>query len=294
MGTHANSRLLAVLSILLCPLGAHAGLPLETETARLLKAGALKVESSVEYQTSPEGFEVDVPLAFEYGITDYLELLVEPTVFSNIRPEIGRKVHGVGDLEITLSWLFFEERPLIPALALAGEVKVPTASDVAIGTGETDYSPFLIASKRFGKWDTHLNFGYAILGEPPGVSLNDIFTYAAAAEYHVTPRWDLVAEVVGNTSSSPTTTQPTAQPPDAPGAGEGGGEGPGNPGSENTLVPEAAGNEIVGLVGARFRVLPNLIISAGLAYDNNHALLFRPGVTYRFDDIPALFRGHRL
>ena len=65
----------------------------------------------------------------------------------------------------------------IPALAMAAEVKVPTADDVLIGTGETDYSPFLVASKRFGSWDTHVNFGYAILGEPPGTKLNNIFTF---------------------------------------------------------------------------------------------------------------------
>ncbi len=277
------------------PALAHAGQPLETETARLRPRGQFQFETTFEYQTSPEGFETAVPLAFEYGITNDLELLVEPVVHANIRPEVGRKAKGVGDLEITLTYLFFHERAWIPALALAGEVKIPTASDTLIGTGETDYSPFLIASKSFGsRWDTHVNFGYAILGEPPGVKLDNIFTYAAAAEYHlISHRLDIVGELVGNTSSSPTTIE--APMPGGPGSGEGPAvrarpdRSDARPGirqaqaSESGASTEAAGEEIAGLVGARYYIRPNLFLSIGASYDNNRAILIRPGVTVRFN-----------
>ena len=61
-----------------------------------------------------------------------------------------------------------KQRPYLPALAVAGEVKVPTSRNTLIGTGEVDYTPYLIASKRFGNFDVHANVGYALLGEPPG------------------------------------------------------------------------------------------------------------------------------
>jgi len=259
----------------------HASQPLETETARLLPAGTLRIEATYEYQQSPEGNETAVPFGFEYGITNSLALLVEPVFYTTIRPEIGRKAIGVGDLEMTLFYRFFDEKALWPALAIAGEVKVPTATDPLIGTGETDYTPFLIASKRIGRCDVHLNFGYGILGEPPGVTLNNIFTYAAALEYHVIDRkLDLVAELVGNTSSSP--SGPQAEAPDVP--------LPGEPGSEAGLVPEAAGQEITGTLGMRYYIRSNAFLSVGITYDNNSALLVRPGFTYRFSDILRFFR----
>lgn len=256
----------------------YASQPLETETARLLKAGSFKVDATYEYQTSSEGTEHAVPLAFEYGVTDYLGLLVEPVVYTAILPKAGRKATGLGDLEITLFYLFLDESPTFPALAIAGEVKVPTADNALIGTGETDYTPFLIASKQFGQWNTHVNFGYSILGEPPGVTLKNIFTYAAAVEYRLNEQWDLVAEVIGSTSSSP-----------RGGRGESPGEGTRarateqNPGAENFVVPEASGAEVAGLLGARYYIRrPNLFLSIGVTYDNSNAVLLRPGVTWRF------------
>ena len=38
-----------------------------------------------------------------------------------------------------------------PALALAGELKVPTGESPLIGSDQFDYSAYAIASKRFGR-----------------------------------------------------------------------------------------------------------------------------------------------
>lgn len=42
----------------------YAGQPLETETARLLKARSFKIENTFEYQTSSEGTEINVPFVY--------------------------------------------------------------------------------------------------------------------------------------------------------------------------------------------------------------------------------------
>ncbi|MBI3811973.1 MAG: hypothetical protein HY283_07195 [Nitrospirae bacterium] len=86
---------------------AHAAQPLETETARLLEAGSLEIEGTFEYQTSSEGTETAVPMVFGYGLTDNLELLVEPAFYTAICPKVGRQAIGRGDLEVTLTQLFF-------------------------------------------------------------------------------------------------------------------------------------------------------------------------------------------
>lgn len=257
--------LLSALSFI--SLSAHAGQPLETETARLLPAGWLKVESTFEFQTSPDGKEYDLPFALEYGIADRLEVLIEPVFFTAIRPSSGKGATGLGDLEITLSYLLLAERDILPALAPAFEVKVPTATERLIGTKQTDYRFLLIASKRFGALDAHVNVGYTLVGSPEGTQLDDVFDYALAAEYALSPRVEVVAEVLGNTAAAPESS-----------SGEGAG-----PASQNAVVPEAPGTEVTGLVGARYYLEPNFFLSLGVSYDNNNAFLVRPGVTFEFD-----------
>jgi hypothetical protein len=236
-----------------------ASQPLETESARILPAGAVKVEATTELQTSSDGRERAFPLAIEYGLASRLELAVEPVPRTIIAPKIGRRASGPGDLEVTLTWRAIDEAQYRPALAVAGEVKLPTAKDVLIGTGKRDYTVLAIASKRAGRLDTHVNLGYTIVGSPPGVQLRNLIDYAIAQEIHVTPRLDVVAEILGNTSS---TGEVGEQPA--------------------SVTPEAAGGERSALAGIRFAVLPKVWVAAGVSYDSNHAFLLRTGITFRF------------
>src|SRR5438445_12900215 len=81
---------------LACAAGlAGASIPLETETARTLAKHHSEADAAFEYQKSADGYESAVPLAFEYGILENLELLVEPVVFTAIRPDTGRKATGL-------------------------------------------------------------------------------------------------------------------------------------------------------------------------------------------------------
>ncbi|MDB5035725.1 MAG: hypothetical protein JWQ98_2966 [Chlorobi bacterium] len=237
--------------------------PLETETARTLPAGRGKIAANLEYQTAAEGSEIAVPLELEYGITDDLQVIVEPVAYTSIRPKAGRTASGLGDLEATLTYRFVREEASIPALALAGEIKIPVAGDTLIGTGKTDYAAYLIASKRFGPVDMHANIGYSILGNPPGIRLSDVVNGSLAAEYHVSPVIDIVGEVFASTASVPET-------------GENGVT------SESLAAPEAAGGEAFITIGGRYFFQPNLYFAFAISYDNNNALLFRPGLALEF------------
>ena len=92
------------LASLCVALPTRASQPLETETARLPEAGALEFESTVECQTSSDGQELAIPLALTYGITDRLEFLVEPVLYTRIMPDQGSTETGIGDVETTLTW----------------------------------------------------------------------------------------------------------------------------------------------------------------------------------------------
>jgi len=251
--------LLAITATALC-----AGLPLETESARLNPNNTFSLSAAAEFQTSREGTERATPLAFEYGLTNRLEVLVEPVFYTAIRPSKGANATGMGDLEVTLNYLMHREESTLPAIAIAGEVKVPTAKNMQIGTGKADYTGYLIASKRFRQFDTHVNLGYTIVGQPAGQTLNNLFSYAAAIEYRLSTTWDIVTEAYGNTSTLVETQDAV------------------NGVGESTVTPEASGGELVGMVGGRYRVSAHFLFAFGVSYDNSNALLFVPGLEYRF------------
>jgi hypothetical protein len=252
---------LALLSAML-PLNAHAQV-LETEESKPLAPGVVHVGAGLEFQTSKEGTETALPLAWEYGLTNRMTLLVEPVCFTGIRPNIGARATGLGDLEVTLFYQLMSERSVVPAITISGEIKVPTARNNLIGTGKTDLTPYLIVSKRTGRFFTSVNLSYTFLGKPRGVAVSNLFNYALGTICTASPKSILFAEVYGNTSAL------------------GGGEAPeGTTASANTA--ELAGGETVGALGYGYYVRRNMLLSLGVSYDNNQAVLFRPGIEWGF------------
>jgi hypothetical protein len=249
----------ALIAVLTPVPWARAAQPLETETARTPRAHEVQIDATFERQTSESGREIATPLAFEYGLTDRLEVLLEPVFYTSIQPTMGPGAKGMGDLEATLTAVVRAETRRTPALAAAFEVKIPTTHDPLIGTGKTDYTGYLIASKRMGRVDLHANFGYSMLGRPAGVDLNNIFNYAVAAEWTLSRRLDLVGEVIHNTAALP----------------EGSSE------SESGVAQEVAGAETVGMLGARVHTNDGITFALGVSYDNNQAWLVRPGITLK-------------
>ncbi|MEO8210611.1 MAG: transporter [bacterium] len=232
---------------------------LETETTRLLPKGWLKLGAAYEYQTSSQGKELAIPFILEYGISNRLEITAEPIVFSSIKPDNAKTTNGIGDLELTLTYLLLKEKTIMPALAVGGEIKFPTAKNDQIGTGKTDYGLYLIGSKKSGDLDLNANLNYTYVGKVPGANLQDIFFFAAAFTYNIKDKYLLFGEVFGNTSST---------------------DVPENFGiNTGILVPEAAGNELVGTLDLGYYLIPNLLLSFSTSYDNNNALLFRPAIS---------------
>ena len=248
------------LVALLCPLAAHAQQPLETETARLPHRGGYLISLTYEAQTSPDGTEAALPFAIEYGLSDRLAFMIEPVFYTSIRPKAGqgRTATGAGDLEATLQYLLRAEGQTAPAVALAAEVKFPTAKDPLIGTRRADFTPYLIASKRYGRYDLHGNVGYSFVGKPAGVAVQNTINFAVGLEDHVTPRFDVLAEALETTAAL---------------AGEGGGE-------SSLTSPEIAGSETVGMLGVRYLAHTGFWLSFGVTYDNTKAVLLRPGFTF--------------
>jgi hypothetical protein len=234
---------------------AGAAQTLETETARFHPAHYFQLASGFEHQRSAEGTESAVPVAFEYALADTWELLVEPVPYTAIRPKVGPRATGWGDLELTVIHGIWASKSRSTALALAGEVKLATAESRLIGTDKTDYTGYLIASRRFGAVDAHANLGYTRVGKPDSVAVNDLVSYALAVTWSLGSRGLLFAEVLGNSAT----------------AG----------GPENSAAPEVAGGELSGTIGVGRMVSRTVFVSLSASYDNTHAVLLRPGFTLR-------------
>ncbi len=272
----AITRGLLVAGTIACSSVAMAQV-LETETARLPKQGEGEVSAGYEFQTSKEGTESAIPLTFNFGLLDRLEIAVEPVVHTRIRPDAGKRARGFGDIEMTLTGLLFEESGNLPAIAVAGEIKFPTAHNSLIGTGEYDYTGYLIASKRFGNFDTHANIGYQVTGSPSGVDAKNVWNFAVAATYHINPRFDVYAEVLGHTSPIGNGELPDGLIPVVAVDSElNGGDG------VSTGSAELSGSEIVGTIGAGWYIRPNTFLSLGVSYDNSSAVLIHPDLTIRW------------
>lgn len=239
---------------------------LETEESKPLSVGQFEVGTGLEFQTSKEGTETALPLAIEYGLSRKFTLLVEPVGFTSIFPKIGPHAKGIGDLEITLFYQIVSERNVLPSISISSEVKIPTAKNTLIGTGKTDYTPFLIMSKTIGKFYTSVNLSYTFLGKPQGVDAANLFNYAIGTIFVASPKSILFAELYGNTSAV------------------GGAETPEpivvvNP---NINTQEISGGETVGAFGYGYYLKNELLFSLGISLDNNNAILFRPGIEWKF------------
>lgn len=118
-------------------------------------------------------------------------------------------------------------------------------------------------SKTTGKFFTSLNLSYTFLGKPPGVNASNLFNYALGTIYTVSTKSILFGELYGNTSAF------------------GGHDVP-----EDSIInkpsQEISGGEIVGSFGYGIYIKPELLLSFGVSYDNNNAILFRPGIEWRF------------
>jgi hypothetical protein len=262
-----------------------ADLSLETETARLTPPGVYELSIATEYQYARDDQEVAVPLALTFGLFDRFEVMLEPTAFVGIFPRNstgGKDVVGVGDFELTLTYLVLREQKWLPAVAVAGEVKFPTARTKAIGTREFDYTGYLIFSKRVGDLDLHANVAYTFVGEPAGTRAKDTWQVALAFEYSFSKQWDVFGEVMYTSSS-------IGRAPS--GASGGGGEGTAaavrpladvvETGGAQTTA-ELTGVETVGTVGLKYHVNNRFDVFGSVSYDNNDASLFRLGMTIRF------------
>lgn len=181
---------------------AFAERPLATDDTGTMEPGHLQVELGSTYSHTHSTHTKDwlTAIALTTGITKRIDIGLEIPYES---PEVGED--GFGDMTTRIKYRFLNEKGKRPSLALKWTQKWDTGSVAdGLGTGNVEHTFTGILTKGFGRFTTHLNFGYIFLAGAKTGSRGERPTYGAAGEYALTDKFNLVAEVTGSRQSDPT------------------------------------------------------------------------------------------
>ncbi len=196
-----KKSLLFVISIvasfqLLCIPYAFAGRPLSTDDAWTVEKGKFQLETGLDVtQQDNHDKEYSPSLTLTYGLLDRMDLSIG-SGYLFVHPEEGDNESGFDDTALKVKYRLVDEKEWLPALAIAGKLKLPTASDKkGLGSGEADFGLNVIATKNITKrLVLHANLGYTFIGED---GANNEMNYALGSQFVLTDKWALVGEIVG-------------------------------------------------------------------------------------------------
>jgi cobalt/nickel transport protein len=213
-----------------------AARPLTTDDAWTVEKGKFQLEFGFDgARQDNHDWEFGPSLMLSYGLLERMDIgLGSGYLF--LDPREGDKENGFADTELKAKYRLFDENKWIPAFAISGILKIPTASESkGLGSGKTDFGMNAIATKKVGeRWVVHLNLGYAFIGG--GDAANEM-NYSLAGQFILTEKWALVGEVVGI----------------------------------NNFNGRHGDDPLSSLIGTYYSILENLIIDAGVEIGLNKA-----------------------
>ena len=237
----------------------YSQVPIETSTARLVEKHEIEIGPSFEYVNSPDGKEASMQITVNYGLSNRIELDIEPAIYKSVTTVEEPNAHGFGDVNVALAYLVLHEQKNVPAIALEGSIKIPTAKNPLLGTQKFDYNLLFIASKKFGKLDMHINLGYTFIGEPTEMQLRNIIGASLAGQFEISEKVELAAEFLANTSSFLKETD-----------------------DGRRINPQVIPGEVAVFTGMGYNLKENLELAAAIGYNNRKAFIFHTGLNFSF------------
>ena len=105
---------------------------------------------------------------------------------------------GVGDILLRTKYQFFRDHPVVPDLAVLGGVRFASGDENNFaGAGNTGFQGYLLASKKFGMFVPHFNWGTELTTDSGDTN---IWRLAAGSEFSPIRQLTLSADVVGQQS----------------------------------------------------------------------------------------------
>ncbi|MGH7369475.1 MAG: transporter [Candidatus Methylomirabilaceae bacterium] len=120
-----------------------------------------------------------------------------PSSIANCGAHGGGDETGLGDVILRTKYNFLRDHDdVVPDMAVLVEVKLPTGDEERLlGTGGTNITGLLVASKTYREWLTpHVNLGYEIDTKDTRQSA---LRYALGCDVRLTPGLTLVGDVIG-------------------------------------------------------------------------------------------------
>jgi cobalt/nickel transport protein len=195
-GKKEISLLFFSLTLSFYPLSLFAARPLTTDDAWTVERGKFQVETGLDFlreDNHDRGFNPS--LTFTYGVSDQMDLAIGSS-YLFMHPKGGENENGIGDTEVKLKYRLANEKDWRPAFAVAGILKIPTASESrGLGSGKVDFTINSILTKSLTKRLTlHFNLGYTFTGETGAA--NEL-NYSLACQFILTEKWTLAGEIAG-------------------------------------------------------------------------------------------------
>lgn len=160
------------------------------------------------------------------------------------------------------------------AMAIGFDLRLPTGDEEnMLGTGATQAYVFFITSSQRGNWSPHLNAGFTAVGGSDNASSQ--INYVGGTEYAASPKWTLVADLLGKTYTGSKRLVDDPQEHTFR-------QGDNAPLESVTLdafaTEKGTLTSFLGTVGFKFNPTGNMLISAHVLFSLNSAGL-RRGVT---------------
>ena len=156
------------------------------------------LEATGRYETGPWVYKVSVPYLMVSGNTSVIPGL------GNVRGKPSRTSNesGIGDIVLAATYAAYQDGRL--GVDLTGKVKLPTASESAgLGTGELDFAFLVDAYQTFERVTLFGGVGYHVLGDAPGLPLDNAWSANLGASYKLDERDSAGAMLEGRQSPGP-------------------------------------------------------------------------------------------
>ncbi len=174
--------------------------PTEAEPAEIQKMGVLQLEFGLDAPFDAEEFrnQQTTPLRLRFAATSRLLLAVQLEPVKSQVDRTGRRMTGVGDLELGSQVVVFKHTDKVPAFAFAYYTKLPTASEEkGLGSGRTDHRAVLLVSKKLGGLDMDFNAAYLNVGRKDSGRRADGGLFALSGAHKFGEHFGVSGEIAG-------------------------------------------------------------------------------------------------
>ena len=152
--------------------------PIAMEDAYAIPKGEIGMEGGVRFNDRREGrTRVTFQPQIIYGAFDNTQVELQGDLFTDPNTLVG--ANKSGDLHVGVLYNFNTETMNIPALAIRGEVDLPTG----LNSRGIDTQITGIMTRSFERLRVHVNVGYTVLGSPQGMERSGTYRLVAAVSY---------------------------------------------------------------------------------------------------------------